>query len=66
MPSGVRVEPLGDDACVAEVGSDTPRMLACYLGMLGADFEVTGPPELVAEIRALAGRYRRAVPEGAP
>ncbi|MGW4642345.1 helix-turn-helix transcriptional regulator [Sphaerisporangium sp. NPDC004334] len=66
LPSGVRVEPLGDDACVAEVGSDTPRMLACYLGMLGADFEVTGPPELLAEIRALAGRYRRAVPEGAP
>ncbi|MEO3886087.1 WYL domain-containing protein [Nonomuraea sp. B5E05] len=66
LPSGVRVEPLGDDACVAEVGSDTPHMLACYLGMLGAGFEVTEPPELVAEIRALADRYRQAVPEGTP
>ncbi|WP_061295116.1 helix-turn-helix transcriptional regulator [Herbidospora cretacea] len=62
LPSGARVESLGDDACVAEVGSDTPQLLACYLGMLGADFEVTEPAELVAEVRALADRYRRAAP----
>ncbi|WP_062352523.1 helix-turn-helix transcriptional regulator [Herbidospora yilanensis] len=62
LPPGVPVEPVGDDACVAEVGSDSPQMLACHLGMLDADFEVTGPPELVAAIRALADRYRRAVP----
>ncbi|WP_436758349.1 hypothetical protein [Streptosporangium sp. V21-05] len=41
-------------------------MLAGYLGMLDADFEVTEPPELVAVIRVLADRYRRAVPEEAP
>nr|CEL14777.1 Transcriptional regulator, DeoR family [Kibdelosporangium sp. MJ126-NF4]CTQ96594.1 Transcriptional regulator, DeoR family [Kibdelosporangium sp. MJ126-NF4] len=63
LPSGISVEPLGDNACVAEVGSTTPRMLACYLGMLDADFEVTEPPELVAEIRTLADRYRQSVPE---
>ncbi|MGJ6961887.1 helix-turn-helix transcriptional regulator [Streptosporangium sp. G11] len=62
LPPGIPVEPLGDNACVAEVGSDTPQMLAGYLGMLDADFQVTEPPELVAEIRALADRYRRAVP----
>ncbi|MEU4541401.1 WYL domain-containing protein [Streptosporangium sp. NPDC023825] len=62
LPPGVPVEPVGDDACVAEVGSDTPQMLAGYLGMLDADFEVTEPPELVARIRVLADRYRRAVP----
>ncbi|WP_440069375.1 helix-turn-helix transcriptional regulator [Streptosporangium sp. OZ121] len=62
LPPGVPVEPLGDDACVAEVGSDTPQMLAGYLGMLDADFEVTEPPELVSQIRVLADRYRRAVP----
>ena len=33
-----------------------------WLGMLGADFEVTEPPELVAHLRALAGRYHRATP----
>ncbi|TKK88989.1 YafY family transcriptional regulator [Herbidospora galbida] len=63
LPSGVPVEPLGDDACVAEVGSDSPHLLACYLGMLDADFEVTGPPELLARIRVLADRYRRAAPD---
>ncbi|MEU8381065.1 WYL domain-containing protein [Streptosporangium sp. NPDC048865] len=66
LPPGTPVAPLGDDACVAEVGSDSPQMLACYLGMLDADFEVTDPPDLVAEIRTLADRYRRAVPEGNP
>jgi predicted DNA-binding transcriptional regulator YafY len=66
LPSGIAVEPLGDDACVAEVGSDTPQMLACYLGMLDADFEITEPPELVAAIRVLADRYRQALPEGPP
>jgi len=28
--------------------------------MLGADFEVAEPPQLVAHVRALADRYRRA------
>ncbi|WP_062442567.1 helix-turn-helix transcriptional regulator [Herbidospora daliensis] len=65
LPPGVPVEPLGDDACVAEVGSDTPHMLACHLGLLDADFEVTGPPELVERLGVLADRYRRAVPEQA-
>ena len=31
--------------------------LAVHLGMLGADFEVSDPPELVDHIRVLAGRY---------
>jgi hypothetical protein len=29
--------------------------------MLGADFEVDAPPELVAHLRELADRYRRAI-----
>jgi hypothetical protein len=38
-------------------------MLALYLGMLGADFEIADPqahPELVRHLRELADRYRRA------
>jgi hypothetical protein len=35
-------------------------MLAAYLGMLDADFEVHEPPELVEQVRALAARYQRA------
>jgi hypothetical protein len=34
--------------------------VALYAGLLDADFEVTGPPELVERLRLLAGRYQRA------
>lgn len=51
-------------SCVIEVGSDSAEMLAVHLGMLGADFEVTDPPELVEAVRRLADRYRRGVVPG--
>jgi predicted DNA-binding transcriptional regulator YafY len=60
LPAEIQVEPAGERSCVISAGSDSPRMLAVYLGMLNADFEVTDPPELVAHIRELAGRYQRA------
>jgi hypothetical protein len=41
-------------------------MLAAYLGMLDADFEVEEPPELVERLRTLADRYRRAVVAARP
>jgi hypothetical protein len=37
--------------------------MAVYLGFLGWDFRVDAPPELVAEVRALAERYERALPD---
>ena len=37
-------------------------MLAGYLGLLGADFSIAGPPELVAAVQALAVRYAAATP----
>jgi hypothetical protein len=43
-------------------GAETLDALAVHLGMLGADFEVSEPPELVDHIRALAERYHRATP----
>ena len=61
LPPAVAIEPLDDSTCVVEVGADTPEMLALYLGMLGADFQVHEPPELVEHLRALSARYRRAV-----
>ena len=36
-------------------------MLALYLGMLDADFEIVDSPELVDALRKLASRYQRAV-----
>ncbi|MGH3480357.1 MAG: helix-turn-helix transcriptional regulator [Nocardioidaceae bacterium] len=60
LPPAVLVEALDEQTCVVEVGSDTPLLLAAYLGMLGADFEVGEPAELVEQLRLLADRYRRA------
>jgi hypothetical protein len=61
LPPGVDVVEVTDEGCVVAVGSDTPHMLAVYIGLMDADFEVTEPPELVAEFAKLAGRYARAV-----
>jgi predicted DNA-binding transcriptional regulator YafY len=63
LPPGVTAQPLDRHTCVIDVGSDNPVMLALYLGMVGADFDVdrAAAPELVEQLRALAARYTRAV-----
>ncbi|MBO0773749.1 MAG: YafY family transcriptional regulator [Actinobacteria bacterium] len=61
LPIPVEVQPLGEDRCVFEPGSDHPELLALYLGMLGADFTITDSPELIAALRTLTGRYQRAI-----
>ncbi|MEU1719338.1 YafY family protein [Nonomuraea sp. NPDC005692] len=61
LPIPVEVQPLGEDRCVFEPGSDHPEMLALHLGMLDADFTVVDSPELVAALRALTSRYQRAI-----
>ncbi len=60
MPIAVSVEPIGPDRCVAVVGSDTPHMLALYLGLLDVDFDVIDAPELAEHLDKLADRFRRA------
>ena len=54
------VEMIDERTCLLDTGADTLETLAVYLGMLGADFEVGAPPELVEHLRDLADRYRRA------
>lgn len=51
----------GDEVCLLDTGSDSLETMAVYLGLLGFDFRVESPPELAEHIRALTGRYRRAV-----
>lgn len=60
VPAAVAIEAIDEQTCVARVGSDSPEMLAPYLGMLGADFEVLEPPALRRHLRALGERYLRA------
>ena len=61
LPPAVLVEAVDEHSCVIDAGSDTPQLLAAHLGMLDADFEVDGPPELVEQLGRLADRYRRAI-----
>ena len=49
-----------DESCILETGADNVEMLAGYLGLLGADFSVKEPPELVTALRTLAARYAAA------
>jgi predicted DNA-binding transcriptional regulator YafY len=61
LPPAILVEAIDEHTSIVNVGSDTSQMLAVYLGMLDADFEVGEPPELIEQLRTLADRYRRAI-----
>lgn len=54
------ITPVDDTRCLLDTGADSIEALAVHLGLLGADFTVTEPAELVELVRALAGRYHRA------
>ena len=60
LPSSIEITPVDDQTCVVAVGSDTPHLLAVYLGMLDVDFEVHEPPET----RGLPPAGRRSLPAG--
>ena len=60
-PAVGTVEAVDDTSCVLVTGADSVETMAVWIGMLGHDFEVTSPPELVAHVRTLAARYARAV-----
>ena len=54
------ITPLDERSCVLTTGADRLGDLAVYLGLLGADFRVSEPPELVEQLRLLAARYAAA------
>ena len=56
------VEPVDEHTSVLVTGGDSHEVVAVWIGMLGLDFEVDSPPELVDHLRTLAARYTRAVP----
>ena len=56
------VETVDDEHCVLVTGADSVELIAVYIGMLGLDFHVTGPPELVEQLRVVGERYSRALP----
>ena len=59
------VEAVDDAHCVLVTGGDSVEVVAVWIGMLGLDFHVTEPPELVAALRVQARRYAAATPRRA-
>jgi predicted DNA-binding transcriptional regulator YafY len=58
---GGTLTPLDDGRCECRVSDDNVEWLALRIAMLGVEVEVHEPPELVAQLRALAGRLERSV-----
>jgi predicted DNA-binding transcriptional regulator YafY len=54
------IEPIDAHTCEYRTGDDDLRWLALRIAMLGVDFEVHEPPELLEHLRVLALRLRRA------
>lgn len=58
------VETVDDTHSVLVTGADSVETVAVWIGMLGLDFHVDSPPELVAHVATLAERYAGALPAG--
>jgi predicted DNA-binding transcriptional regulator YafY len=54
------ITPIDAHTCEYTSGDDDLRWLALRIAMIGVDFEVHTPPELVDQLRALAARVTRA------
>jgi predicted DNA-binding transcriptional regulator YafY len=50
----------GEHACILHTGAESPDVLAIYVAILGAEFEILDPPELAEHVLALASRLTRA------
>ncbi len=61
---GGTVEPVDDGSCRLVTSDVNLDWLAMRVAMLGWDYEVEGPPELVERLRAIAGRIERAAGVG--
>jgi predicted DNA-binding transcriptional regulator YafY len=54
--------PIDAHTCQFRAGEDDLRWLALRIAMLGVDFDVHEPPELLEHLRALRARLQRAAP----
>ncbi|MFD4690594.1 helix-turn-helix transcriptional regulator [Streptomyces sp. NPDC058463] len=65
-PAVGSVEAVDAETCVLDTGADSLDTLAVHLGMLGHDFTVTEPAELVEHLKELAARYARSTEPSSP
>ena len=54
------LQPIDERRCEYRTADENLEWLALRIAMLGADVEVHEPPELIAQLGALADRLRRA------
>jgi predicted DNA-binding transcriptional regulator YafY len=54
------VESVDDNTSVLITGADSLETIAVYIGMLGLDFHVDGPPALITHLQTVANRYLNA------
>ena len=54
------VEAIDERSCSVRVGSNSLDALAVHVAVVGVEFDVHEPPELVEHVRVLAGRLARA------
>jgi predicted DNA-binding transcriptional regulator YafY len=59
-PTAGRLLAIDKKTCSLETGANSLTVLSAHLALIGVDFEVREPPELVEHIRSLAERLRRA------
>jgi predicted DNA-binding transcriptional regulator YafY len=60
-PTAATLERLDDRRCVLSAGANSLDGLAVWISMLGVDFEIVEPPELLDHLRAAHARIGRAV-----
>ena len=59
-PLSGQVEPLDEERCVFTCGASSLESVGLWICMLGVEFEVLEPPELIPHLRAAAARLTRA------
>jgi predicted DNA-binding transcriptional regulator YafY len=60
-PAVGTVEPIDNKTCILRTGADDLDTVAVYIGLLGYEFRVVSPPELIDRLRAISQRYARAI-----
>jgi predicted DNA-binding transcriptional regulator YafY len=59
-PAAVTIEADSPQSCIVTAGADDPEVLVLYLAMVGRDFVVLEPPEVIAATATVAARLSRA------
>lgn len=62
-PGAGALEAVDGATCMLHTGAFSLDTLSVYLALIGFDFEVVGPPELIDRVRSLAERFGRATRE---